>query len=180
MSAGGLRLVRHEEVTEEAYLDYMAEWEATGERVVPGATRREGRSFAEMARKWVDEETKGNPALGHVTGTLYFLVESDGRILGAIHQRHSLTERLLANGGNIGYGVRPSERRRGYGALMLGLLLDLLGRSGTGRQLVTCDEDNPASALTIEKCGGILWDKPVFEGTPTRRYWMEPGRRETG
>ncbi len=170
-----LRLIHHCELSEEAYLDYIAEWEGAGEKVVPGATRREGRSFQEMAEKWKSEERDGNPCLSYVPGTLYFYVEANGRVLGAIHHRHYVNERLRACGGNVGYGVRPSARGRGIGRAMLATLLERLGAEGFDRVMLTCDEDNPASARLIEACGGLLEDKPLFEGIPIRRYWIELG-----
>jgi predicted acetyltransferase len=38
---------------------------------------------------------------------------------------------------------------------------------------VTCDADNRASAIAIERCGGVLRDTRVDAGgTRTRRYWI--------
>lgn len=41
---------------------------------------------------------------------------------------------------------------------------------------MTCDDDNVASARTIERCGGVLQDVvPVEDGTRKRRYWVATG-----
>ncbi len=40
---------------------------------------------------------------------------------------------------------------------------------GLERVLVTCEDDNVASARTIERCGGVLED--VRQGM--RRYWID-------
>jgi predicted acetyltransferase len=40
------------------------------------------------------------------------------------------------------------------------------------RLLVTCRDDNPGSARTIEKNGGVLEDVRATELGPTRRYWI--------
>jgi predicted acetyltransferase len=39
--------------------------------------------------------------------------------------------------------------------------------------LVTCDDDNPASATVIEGVGGMLEDaRPDPDGNRKRRYWI--------
>src|SRR5687768_7561622 len=53
---------------------------------------------------------------GWVTATLYWLVE-DGQFVGTVNIRHELNDWLLRYGGHIGYAIRPSWRRRGYGTL---------------------------------------------------------------
>jgi predicted acetyltransferase len=46
---------------------------------------------------------------------------------------------------------------------------------GVDRVLVTCFEDNAASARVIEKCGGVLEDVITIEhdARGLRRYWIE-------
>lgn len=82
--------------------------------------------------------------------------------------RHYLTERLMNGGGNIGYGIRPSLRGCHYAPFMLGLGVEKAKELGLAKSLVCCDEDNPASARTIEDCGGRL--ENVVDGL--RRYWI--------
>jgi len=38
--------------------------------------------------------------------------------------------------------------------------------------LITCDDDNVASAGTIERNGGVLEDVRETEDGPKRRYWV--------
>jgi predicted acetyltransferase len=170
-----LKLIRYDEVTEENYVDYISEWENNREKVVPGAARRDGHPFSEILNKWREDETDIPVSRGWVPGTLYFLVDPGGRILGAIHFRHYLNERLYQNGGHIGYGIRKSERQKGYAHAMLNLLLEKIKPSGIQKVLLTCDEDNIGSARTIESCRGILQDKVLFENVLTRRYWIVLG-----
>ncbi|BFH69638.1 hypothetical protein J27TS7_00590 [Paenibacillus dendritiformis] len=70
--------------------------------------------------------------------------------------RHALTDALRERGGHIGYAIRPEARRRGYGTVMLRLLLAEARRIGLREVLLTCDEDNTASRRVIEKNGGRL------------------------
>ena len=62
----------------------------------------------------------------HVPAKTFFLVrESDNKIVGMINIRLKLNKLLEESGaGHIGYGIRPTERRKGYNKvnLYLGLL----------------------------------------------------------
>ena len=76
--------------------------------------------------------------------------------------------------GHIGYGVRCSEWNKGYGTLMLKLALEKAKEMGLSKVLLTCDDDNPASAKVMEKNGAVLQDKieNIIDGKKiiTRRY----------
>ena len=78
-------------------------------------------------------------------------------------------------GGHIGYGVRPASRRRGYATGILRQSLQVAGALGIGRVLITCDEDNLASAAVIERCGGLLDSTVPGEAgaRAKRRYWVD-------
>lgn len=167
-----MRLVEFTYILEEQYLSYIVEWEQTGENIVPSATKRNNLSFDELMQRWLSDKTDEAYKKGFVPSTLYFLVDENERILGAIHLRHELNDRLLLNGGHIGYGVRPSERNKGYASLMLNLLLAKIQNEGFTKVLVTCDDDNIGSSKTIEKNKGILQEKVEFEGVLTRKYWI--------
>ncbi|MBE1602632.1 putative acetyltransferase [Streptomyces stelliscabiei] len=41
-----------------------------------------------------------------------------------------------------------------------------------GRVLITCDDDNVASARTIERNGGVLEDVRTTDEGIKRRYWI--------
>jgi predicted acetyltransferase len=170
--AMGPKLVRYDEVIEENYIDYISEWETNREKVIPSAVRRDGRPFSEMLEKWREDETDIPVSKGFVPATLYFLISDNGRILGAIHFRHYLNERLRQDGGHIGYGVRKSERRKGYADAMLRLLLEEIKQLGIDKVLLTCDDGNIGSIKTIESCNGIMQDKVMLENAITRRYWI--------
>lgn len=110
---------------------------------------------------------------GLVPATTFLGVEKDtGQLVGLIDVRHRLNDYLLQYGGHIGYSVRKSKRRRGYGTQMLLLALAKCRTLGLSRVLVCCDSKNTASARTIEKCGGVLENEVPEEGGFTRRYWI--------
>ena len=110
---------------------------------------------------------------GFVPSGFYVGIVS-GRVVGRVSIRYELNEFLAKVGGHIGYGVRASERRRGYATRMLQQALPICRSRGIGRALVTCDVDNVGSRCVIERCGGIfdsITDDPTFE-VQRRRYWI--------
>lgn len=168
-----LRISHRNEISEHEYTSYMAEWEESGETIIPRSSSRNGRTFAQMQQKWSEGETDKAYEVGFVPNSLFFLTTRDGRILGSLSYRRVLNEKLRSNGGHIGYGIRPSERRKGYATWFLSRFLTSEPVRHLDKVLVTCDEDNLASRHTIEACGGRLGDKLEWEGVWTRRYWID-------
>jgi predicted acetyltransferase len=111
------------------------------------------------------------PEPGRVHATYWWIVEHD-TYLGAITVRHQLNDFLLDTGGHVGYGIRPSARRRGHATWALTSVLPHARALGLGRVLVTCNVDNVASARTIERCGGVLEDVRDTVLGSKRRYWI--------
>ena len=95
------------------------------------------------------------PSKELVPATVYFGVYNN-RIVGMLQIRHELNERLLKTYGHIGYGVRPSERRKGYATQMLAAALVKCKAMGLDKVLISCDKHNIGSAKTIIKNGGVL------------------------
>ncbi|MEH0425155.1 GNAT family N-acetyltransferase [Streptomyces stelliscabiei] len=108
---------------------------------------------------------------GWVHATHWWIVEGDSYV-GAIDLRHRLNAFLLHSGGQIGYSIRPSARRRGLATWALGAVLPEARALGMGRVLITCDDDNVASARTIERNGGVLEDVRTTDEGIKRRYWI--------
>ena len=91
--------------------------------------------------------------------TYFFVREEDDRILGMANLRLALNDFLRTEGGHIGYSIRPTERRKGYGTLMLQEALKVYDRLSIREVLVSCDRENLASAGVIKNCGGKLLDE---------------------
>jgi predicted acetyltransferase len=112
---------------------------------------------------------------GRVSAT-FLVADVDGAIVGRVSVRHELNDFLARVGGHIGYAVRPGSRRRGYATEILRQALGVARSVGVEKALVTCDDDNVASARTIERCGGVLEDVVALDdGTLKRRYWVSTG-----
>ena len=121
-----------------------------------------------------DLETK-EETNGRVPDSVYFLLDTEqNRLLGAVNIRHYLNESLLKDGGHIGDGIRPSERRKGYGAKIIELALLECKKLGIKKVLIVCDKDNIASAKSIIKNGGVLENEIIGDnGTIEQRYWID-------
>ena len=76
----------------------------------------------------------------------------------------------LENGGHIAYGIRPSERKKGYGVQQLLLVLEVARSIEIPKVMITCDKDNIASAKTVLSCGGILTSENIYEGVMQQHY----------
>ena len=104
----------------------------------------------------------------------FWLIDGD-EYVGRLSLRHELNEALLVWGGHIGYQIRPSKRRRGYGKEILRLGLVRAKKLGLSRVLVTCDEDNTGSRKIIEYNRGQLENIIEVTDSPVRklRYWID-------
>ncbi len=112
---------------------------------------------------------------GFVRQTIYWLYDGD-RPVGSAKLRHALTDALRIEGGNIGYGIRPTERNKGYGRALLRLMLAEAGRQGLDRVLVTINNMNLPSLRVARANGGRLdrrtaersyfWFDTPTEGAP--------------
>ncbi|MFE5595875.1 GNAT family N-acetyltransferase [Streptomyces sp. NPDC056549] len=158
----------------EAYAEWPADaqQDGAGLRLAPdgGLDRPEAFSaWVERLREQGDATVPAAP--GRVHATYLWIVDGD-TYLGAAELRHSLNDFLLEAGGHIGYSVRPSARRLGVAGRALGQLLHRARDLGLERVLATCDEDNPASARTIERNGGVLEDVRTSAYGTKRRYWI--------
>ena len=161
-----LRLVQPTMEHKARFEEMMDEWEAFGGRINPGAMRRYNKqlgrkiSFEEwIAKMDADREEKQS---------FYFLMQGD-RILGAT----SLRYKSAGINGHIAYGVRPSERRKGYATKMLAMALPLMREYGENPVVISCAKDNLGSAKTIQKNGGRLIEEVDDEGELTQIYHID-------
>lgn len=155
----------------DAYLDFARDWDAHGEAIVPYSARLLGRDYPSWLADTFQIETRAPE--GFVTADTYFYFDEEGRLVGALNLRHTLSDYLRQFGGHIGYGVRPTARRKGYAAAMLGEALPLARTRGLSRVLVTCDKQNTGSARTIQRNGGVLENEVVEDEEIVQRYWID-------
>ena len=108
--------------------------------------------------------------------TFFLIRENDNKIVGMINIRHELNEYMKNFGGHIGYGIRPTERRKGYNKINLYLgLCKAKELYGLDSVMLDCDVDNIASNKTIIALGGKLerQDTGPYDNKPVNIYWID-------
>lgn len=156
------------------YLSFYQEWKESGEDMVPWVISKDPSNFIGMLQSLTDAEKGENLPEKWVPDSTFWLVNKDKKVLGAVNIRHGLTGALMKNGGHIGYGIRPTERRKGYATKLLALALEKAKALGIQKALVVCDQSNIGSEKTIINNGGIP-DTDFIEpnGNIVKRYWIE-------
>ena len=97
-----------------------------------------------------------------VPNETYFLVRTnDNKIIGMVNLRTELNERVKNSYGSIGYGIRPTERRKGYNKINLYLTLLECQRRGIKNVILSCEKDNIASSKSMLALGAIF-DKEIY------------------
>ncbi len=132
---------------------YVREHLDRGERGVSASLGLASSDYDEWVRRILTNACAGSAAWGR--SLLYLCFDAD-RLVGLLNVRYELPARLTGVIGDVGYGVRPSERRRGYATEMLRHALSVCAEKGMDRAVLGCFRDNPASAATIRKNGGVL------------------------
>jgi len=163
---------------EQEYNDYISEWEQAEKAIIPYSSRPLGREFKTWLEDTYKFEKEETCPTDFVPAYTYFLVNNSGKILGALNLRLYLNEYLLNFGGHIGYGIRPSERHKGYATQMLALALPIVKNLGISKVLITCDKSNIGSAKTIINNGGVLENEVREDGKIVQRYWIDIDKKE--
>lgn len=88
--------------------------------------------------------------------TMFLVREVDNMIIGMVNIRLALNEKLKNRNGNIGYSIRPTQRRKGYNKYNLFLALLECKKAGLENVMLDCEKSNIGSAKTIMALGGIL------------------------
>lgn len=167
------RLIKPTVALENEYLDFYNEWRTSGETMIPWVIEKDPSDFTEMVQFLENNANGVNLPEGWVAASTFWMIDEDSRILGVVNIRHNLTELLRNEGGHIGYGIRPSERRKGYATELLHLSLLQAGELGITDALVVCDEVNQGSMKTILKNGGVPdTDFIEADGNVVKRYWI--------
>lgn len=80
----------------------------------------------------------------------------DGKPVGVGKIRHFLTDKLREEGGHIGYAICPSERKKGYGTILLEKLLAEANKIGIDEVLLTIQNKNEYSLKVALANGGVI------------------------
>ena len=123
----------------------------------------------------IDEDRNLVPYDIYVPTETYFLVrENDNKIIGMTRIRLELNDHLRKTGGNIEYGIRPTERRKGYNKINLYLALLECQKRNMTDVMLDCDKNNIGSAKTIQALCGRLTNESWIEAKKAimQAYWI--------
>ena len=157
---------------EKEALQYKEEHFCYGDTQVHGSG---GLAFFDNYDEWLEHVItirENSPEIGVQTSTFFSKRLFDGKLIGCIKIHHSLTDDLKS-GGHIAYGIRPSERGKGYGKKQLQLGLKYAKERCMKQVIIACDKDNVASAETAMSCGGILVKEFEEDGVTKQHYVID-------
>ena len=136
----------------------------------------EGESFCDVLEHCLnlEKEEYANKLGKSQVKTFLLIREEDNRIVGSINIRWNFPKDIKYFGGNIGYGIRPTERRKGYNTINLYLGLGEALKLGLSEVRVVCESSNIGSVKTIETLGGILEKKEIdpYDNVLTSTYYF--------
>ena len=160
MTESELYLKKIELDDKEKVLDYIKELVANGSNL-DGLWYEDSESYEDMLTNLKRHEnyTFSNYNQKETPCFQYLLIRKiDDRMVGAVSIRPYLTKSLDESyGGNIGYSIRPTERRKGYATIGLKLAIKKCREINPNSNIILgCFKDNVGSKKTILKNGGNL------------------------
>lgn len=137
----------------------------------------EGYSFEEALERCVNLENKAYAEkIGRCQSKTFLLIrKEDNKIVGTINVRWNLNDEMLNFGGHIGFGIRPTERRKGYSKINLYLGMLEAEKVGLEKVMIDCSVNNIGSDKTLKALGGKL-EKTIVDpndGELTNIYWFD-------
>jgi predicted acetyltransferase len=169
----GIRLVLPTKKHEAQIKEYIEEHIRNGEPDLHGGSLVEKKPYDEWLTQIKNNADEKTVSPDWVLSSVFFAV-CGNKIIGIIDIRHTLNRFLKDYGGHIGYGVRPSERNKGYATEILKQGLAYCDKIGLREIMLACYKDNIASRRTIEKCGGKLEREFVYsDGKTVQIFWIK-------
>ena len=165
-----IRLVEPNISLKNEYLNMLTEWKEYGGELIPWSLNLDTIDFNSLVESLKGYSNGIGLPDGFVPCTTFWLKNNEKKVLGAIEIRHQLNDYLLFRGGHIGYGIRPSERNKGYASNMLGMALEYCKIIGLTNVLITCSSNNIGSIKTIVKNGGIFDSEDIEKDEFFQRY----------
>lgn len=173
-----LFLVKPDLTYYEKYNAMMKEWVESNTQIAPWFLDKPIDTMEEFAKliQKLDEYENANQDKEFCSTTSYFVIDENDKLIGAASLRHYLTIKGLNSWGHCGYGVRPIERKKGYGTEILKLLLNEAKNKKIYKVLIGAHKSNIGSCKVIENCNGILENTipdPDDINKQINRYWID-------
>jgi len=149
--------------------EYNQEYKKIYPEFKPFATRDNFDQFLKHV-----EKAKNGINNNGVKEVFYFAIENDKIVgHGSIRINPELDKNINMYG-HIMYGVVPSKRKKGYGTIICKLLVEKAKEYGIEKIIISCNSDNLASSLIIQKNHGELFESVNdSEGNLINRYLIK-------
>lgn len=147
---------------------YIQEHYSHNEKSLSASNMLTGMDYGQWVKKIHDNVWAADPVWGK--SLTYLCYNEQDELVGLLNIRFDLPEDLVFKYGHIGYGVRPSQRRKGYASQMLKFALEKCREIGLECAVLGCYRENMGSVKTIIKNGGILV-REVRERRKISDYW---------
>ncbi|MCI9552118.1 MAG: GNAT family N-acetyltransferase [Acutalibacter sp.] len=156
--------------TTKSALAFRQEFFSSGEPVIFGS---ELLDQTERYEDWLDGVTKNadpeTVSPGWVRTDTFFAVDGEDELVGIIDLCHTLND-FLADLGNCGYSVRPSQRQKGYAGQMLRQVLDRAKEVRLTALHISVERENIPSVKVIKSNGGVYQCSFTHEGQQADIY----------
>ena len=138
----------------------------------------DGEKYEDLLQKEISiHDIESAKKIGYCPGKTFFLIrKDDDKLIGMINIRHHLSDEMLEFGGHIGYGIRPTERSKGYNKINLYLgLIKAYEEFNLDKVMIDCSATNIASEKTIQALGGVFERSGIdwYDNELTNVYWID-------
>jgi len=171
-----IKLVELSKQYKRQFFDMMDEWTNSKEKIIPYILNNiDYHYFDHFLNQAQILETNRVKA----PSKIYFCLDKKRNIfIGAVVIRLSLNNDLLQRVGHISNGIRPSERNKGYGNILVKLAIEKCHEFNIKNILMVCDKTNIPSSKTIIYNKGILENEIQIENKIIQRYWIIGDKNE--
>ena len=137
----------------------------------------EGYSFEECLDKCLNMQYQEYAKkLNRLQSKTFLLIrKNDNKIIGMLNIRWNIPPNIQEFVGNIGYGIRPTERKKGYNKINLYLGLIEIQKLGLKKIYLDCEDNNIASYKTMEALNAKLLSTKIdpYDNLLTRIYYID-------
>ena len=174
-----MKLISPDTNYKESYQNLILDFKKEGDPLTPFTLKEDYTDFDSLVERLKGYSKGIGISSTFVKHESFWLVDSQQQIVGTSNLRLKLTDSLKRIGGHIGYGVKPSKRRKGYATKILEKTLEVAKSYGIMEVLLTCDHNNIGSIKTIINNGGKLESQEFLEdkNITINRYWINTNEK---
>ena len=137
----------------------------------------EGYSFEECLDKCLNMQYQEYAKkLNRLQSKTFLLIrKNDNKLIGMLNIRWNIPPNIQEFVGNIGYGIRPKKKKKGYNKINLYLGLIEIQKLGLKKIYLDCEDNNIASYKTMEALNAKLLSTKIdpYDNLLTRIYSID-------